>query len=167
MANNKRSSSPRGKNKKTSKIGFSDIKRDFMLAVWAFVVVGIIVLVCNYIIARNKVDSPSLAQLSAIELQNVVVPDSLPDFRIEYSGHSVYFNPEWHIPMAVAYELLVSEADGMLPRHKNFERDNAIAGCATPTDYTNSGFDRGHMAPAGDMKWDRQAMNDSFKMTHI
>lgn len=167
MANNKRNSSPRGKSKKSSNIGFAGLKRDFMLAVWALVVVGIIVLVCNYIIARNKVDSPTLAQLSAMELQKVTVPDSMPDFRIEYTGHAVYFNPEWHLPMAVAYELLNTEADGQLPRHKNFERDNTIAGCATPTDYTNSGYDRGHMAPAGDMKWDRQAMHDSFKMTNI
>jgi endonuclease G len=36
-----------------------------------------------------------------------------------------------------------------------------------PSDYTNSGFDRGHLAPAGDMKWSETAMDESFLMSNI
>lgn len=155
------------KSSNSRKSQFANVKRDFMLALWALMIVGIILLVCNYILARNRASNAMPAGVEAIELQNIAIPDSLPDFKIDYAGHVVYFHPQWHMPIAVAYELLDVETDGTLPRHKNFERDNAIAGSASPTDYTNSGFDRGHMAPAGDMKWDRQAMHDSFKMTNI
>lgn len=34
-------------------------------------------------------------------------------------------------------------------------------------DYSNSGYDRGHMCPAADNKWDKQAMRESFYMTNI
>ena len=38
---------------------------------------------------------------------------------------------------------------------------------ATNNDYFNSRYDRGHMCPAGDNKWDRQAMTESFLFTNI
>ena len=34
-------------------------------------------------------------------------------------------------------------------------------------DYSGSRYDRGHMVPAGDMKWDEQAMKESFYMSNM
>ena len=34
-------------------------------------------------------------------------------------------------------------------------------------EYTNSGYDRGHMCPAGDMEWSSSAMNDCYYMTNV
>ena len=42
-----------------------------------------------------------------------------------------------------------------------------IIGCPTTDDYKNSGYDRGHMAPAGDMKWSEQAITESFYLSNI
>ena len=38
---------------------------------------------------------------------------------------------------------------------------------ATDRDYFNSRYDRGHMCPAGDNKWDKEAMAQSFLFTNI
>jgi endonuclease G len=35
-----------------------------------------------------------------------------------------------------------------------------------PAHYKGSGFDRGHLAPAGDMRSD-EAMNDSFRLSNV
>ena len=38
---------------------------------------------------------------------------------------------------------------------------------ATPADYRNSGYDRGHLCPAGDMAFSEIAMSESFYMSNI
>jgi endonuclease G len=38
---------------------------------------------------------------------------------------------------------------------------------ATNEDYAKSGYDKGHLAPAGDMKWSDKAMQESFYLSNI
>jgi endonuclease G len=42
-----------------------------------------------------------------------------------------------------------------------------IGQAVTSEDYKNSGWDRGHLCPAGDNKWNRQAMKESFYLTNV
>lgn len=87
---------------------------------------------------------------------------------IEHLGYTVCYNHEWFIPNWVAYELTKQEATGEEHRSCHFVPDPLVTGNPVETDdYTNSGYDRGHMAPAGDMKWSEQAMRESFYMTNI
>lgn len=89
-------------------------------------------------------------------------------WRAVHTGYTVDFNPDWHIPNWVAYELTAEELQGDVPRAKNFIPDPAfIDQCPTTYEYSNSGFDRGHLAAAGDMKWSRQAMAESFYTSNI
>lgn len=85
---------------------------------------------------------------------------------IEYTGFTVSFNNSLRIPNYVSWELLAAETEGTIPRD-DFKTDFNIKNCAKHSDYTHSGYDRGHMAPAADMKWSEQSMNDCFYMTNI
>jgi endonuclease G len=69
----------------------------------------------------------------------------------------------------VAYELTKEEVEGTVPRYDAFLPDPEVSyeNSATTYDYSNSGWDRGHMAPAGDMKWSEQAMKESFYLSNI
>jgi endonuclease G len=53
-------------------------------------------------------------------------------------------------------------------RDDHFQSDPKITpASARPEDYRSSGFDRGHLAPAADMRWSVQAMRDSFYMSNM
>lgn len=87
---------------------------------------------------------------------------------IHHTGYIVSYNSDWLIPNWVAYELTPAEAQGEVPRGKKFVPDPLVKGrSATHKDYTNSGYDRGHMAPAADMKWSETAMDESFYLSNI
>ena len=87
---------------------------------------------------------------------------------IEHLAYTVSYNHDWLIPNWVAYELTAQEVSGAEQRSNHFAPDPLVKGKPVVTkDYSNSGYDRGHMAPAGDMKWSEQAMRESFYMTNI
>ena len=87
---------------------------------------------------------------------------------IEHLAYTVSYNHDWFIPNWVAYELTNHEVFGEQQRSNHFAPDPLVQGDpVVPHYYSNSGYDRGHMAPAGDMKWSEQAMRESFYMTNI
>ena len=79
------------------------------------------------------------------------------------SYNHTHFQPNW-----VAYTLSKSKLNGEAERTNDFQVDPSIhPETANTKDYTKSGFDRGHLAPAADMSWSMQAMKESFYMSNI
>lgn len=103
--------------------------------------------------------------------RNLEIPISLNAPReqiILHHGYTVSYSPSSKLPNWVAYELTYEEVQGTVPRAKKFTQDPDVRGAqADNEDYRNSGWDKGHMCPAGDMKWSKQAMNESFYFTNI
>ena len=99
--------------------------------------------------------------------ETVMMPRGMSDNVVKYKGFTVHFNKNLHIPNCVVYEITADEAKGRREREGDFERDKNVTGCPNWWDYRDSGYDRGHMVPAGDMKWDEQAMNETFYLTNI
>lgn len=100
-------------------------------------------------------------------LEDVRIPADLPSDIKEYEGFKLSFNADNHTANWVAWELLGTETDGPLSRSDSFYPDPDVAGCPDGDDYRRSGYDRGHLCPAGDQKWSEQAMHDCFYFTNM
>ena len=87
---------------------------------------------------------------------------------IRHSGYTVSYNKDLKIPNWVSYELTREETRGKEKRGNRFITDPLVTGpIATNADYTRSGYDKGHMAPAADMKWSPEAMKESFYFSNM
>ena len=110
---------------------------------------------------RDDLQSPTLLETPRFE-----VPRS--ERIIEHEGFRISYNQGWLIPNWVAYELTKEETRGTIDRTNYFDVDPTLGGRqAKFADYSHTGYDRGHMAPAGDMKWSKAAMDASFYLTNI
>ena len=72
--------------------------------------------------------------------------------------------PEW-----VTYHLTAENLTGDVARTDNFRADPDLVPDerAEPNDYKNSGYDRGHMAPAAAFKRSETAMSQTFLMSNM
>lgn len=88
-----------------------------------------------------------------------------------HTGHTLSYDTENLIPFWVAYELKDTELEGDAVRAGSFQPDPSpeLAGytLAQHKNYTNSGWVRGHMVPAGDLKYSQKAMDDSFYTSNV
>ncbi len=88
---------------------------------------------------------------------------------VHHSFYSLSYNEDREQANWVAYPLtrdLIKMPN--VPRTDWFEVDPKVrTGSAHHRDYKGSGYTRGHMAPAGDMAFDKLAMDESFYMSNM
>ena len=105
------------------------------------------------------------------QLRGLEIPYLLDDKNntiVEHMGYTLSYNSRDRIPNWVAYELQDSELYGDFERAEKFTPDPDVKGRqAYDRDYIGSGWDRGHMAPSGDMKWSSQTMRECFYLTNV
>ena len=107
-----------------------------------------------------RVEEPLLYELpSYVQSERIIHYSS---FTVSYNSNIL--NPDW-----VAYELTKEKADGNVTSRngRNFVQDPHFRG-RQPNyyDYNNTGWDKGHLAPAADMKWSVEAMDECFYFTN-
>ena len=78
------------------------------------------------------------------------------------------YNKDTKTPNWVAWHLTAEHTDGPYKRLSNFhEEEDVPEPRATLQDYRGSGWSRGHMCPAGDNKWNSDAMYESFSLVNV
>jgi endonuclease G len=117
-------------------------------------------------VARN-------AQSVSSNLTQVRINNRYNNVTKHYTAMTVNFNSVYRVPNCVSYVLtsdMIDITNGPNAQHRRnykFYADNSVKGCPEWYEYRGSGYDRGHMAPANDMRWSPQTMQDCFLMTNI
>jgi endonuclease G len=88
---------------------------------------------------------------------------------VRHTGYSLCYSPAYEQAKWVAYRLTAMMCSGEgEERSNNFREDPDVrGGSAQLADYLHSGYDRGHLCPAGDMSWSRDAMSESFYLSNM
>jgi endonuclease G len=84
-------------------------------------------------------------------------------------AYLVYNDEAAKLPEWVSYTLTPEHAIGCAARSNAFAADDTLSegNRAKPADYVGSGFDMGHIAPDGDMRWDLGVERESFMLSNM
>lgn len=129
----------------------------------------IAVLLIGAFISRyiTPAESPATAQYSE-ELTTALTGKGVKSQIVKHTGYTLSYNNDTRNANWVGYELTDEEVQGVVERGNNFCPDPLVVGTqAVDDDYRNSGWDRGHLAPAADMKWSKKAMEESFYLSNV
>lgn len=93
---------------------------------------------------------------------------NIPEQILYRKSYVVSYNKNTKLPNWVAWNLTANHANGNVRRSGNAWHEDMEVPFprAITADYWNSGWSRGHMCPAGDNKWDSEAMYETFLYTN-
>ena len=88
---------------------------------------------------------------------------------LQKNGFTVFYRADYLCPEVVLYDLIPSDIVGSVKRRSmRFASDyDTPAPRATHSDYTKSGYDRGHMCPAADRKSSASRYMATFTMSNV
>lgn len=113
--------------------------------------------------------SQTSQDLSFLQGEDLCIPDPQGQKYSSYPGFFILFNPTHKQASWAAYHLtkekvLTKNAE----RTDKFTFDPSVpGGSATAQDYYKSGYDRGHLVPAADMRYSPLAMEACFLYTNM
>ncbi|MFT7100412.1 MAG: endonuclease G [Bacteroidia bacterium] len=114
-------------------------------------------------------DSVQLYNIRTKEINSLEIPTTQTnEVVISHIGYSLSYNETHEQANWIAYELTNEETKKTWERTDKFLRDPKVkTGTAYHQDYSGSGYDRGHLAPASDMSWSATAMAESFYYSNM
>lgn len=120
-------------------------------------------------VPSSNVQSNNVQSNNPSNQSSWAMPTILPTETVtRHSAYSLVYNHKHMQAKWVAYNLTYGNTVGGAERSSKFSIDPSISPrTAVTSDYTKTGYDRGHLAPAGDMKFSAQAMSESFYMGNV
>lgn len=118
---------------------------------------------------EEGVGAPAEMQIDSL-IQSIDLPlplEGISEQILYRRSYVVSYNKDNRIPNWVAWHLTGEHASGDVKRADAWHEDMDVPEPrASKADYRGSGWTRGHMCPAGDNRWDGDAMYESFLFTN-
>lgn len=96
------------------------------------------------------------------------LPTSTTNQIIHHQNYSLSYSEPHEQAEWVAYELKASHLSSTNHKRPYFEIDDAVkTGAAHWRNYKNSGYDKGHLCPAGDRRFTKTAHDETFLTSNI
>ncbi|ELV8759949.1 DNA/RNA non-specific endonuclease, partial [Vibrio vulnificus] len=111
---------------------------------------------------------PAAAEICGQHLDKGM-PSTQPDQVLCRDGYAVGYNYNTKNADWVAYHITAESVNASYKRSNSFKEDAELPDYARSTlaDYSNSGYDRGHLAPSAAMDFSQQSMQQSFLMSNM
>ncbi|UMB55519.1 DNA/RNA non-specific endonuclease [Lutibacter sp. A64] len=96
------------------------------------------------------------------------LPSSTTGQIVHHNNYSLSYNEKHEQAEWVAYILKDSHISSTNFKRPYFEKDSKVkTKSAHYKNYSNSGYDKGHLCPAGDRKFSKSAFNETFLTSNI
>ncbi len=120
------------------------------------------------VLLMARMDSAKLAivrrDLTAKGLPKLDTGDEV----IVHPGHMLVYSEKHEVPKWTAHIATPDLITGNLARIDSFLPDPQVkTGTAVTADYWYSGYDRGHMVPSADMRWNQEALQGTYYYSNV
>ena len=135
-------------------------------------IVFILLLLLFLLTSRNQQGKAGTAvyTIDSTALNRLQIPAiKASDEIVQHKTYTLSYNEDHEQANWVAYVLTGAETNSANTERTNrFLPDPLVkTKSASTVDYENSGYDRGHLAPAEDMAWSKTTMKESFYYSNI
>jgi endonuclease G len=115
-----------------------------------------------------RMDSTKLAIIRR-DLERSGMPKLMPGEEVlTHPGHMLIYSEQHEQAKWVAHIAAQDLVSGNLARIDSFLPDPLVrTGTAVTADYWNSGYDRGHLVPSADMRWNADALRATYYYSNI
>ena len=116
----------------------------------------------------TKDTSTSNTQVGQVLSSSSLSPTTSRGYLIEHTYYSLSYSETNRQAEWVAYNLTPSSINGNQERTDDFKIDPKVRNNPVGSgDYSGSGYDRGHLCPAADLKLNLTAMSETFYMSNM
>jgi len=103
----------------------------------------------------------------ALAQSSLHLPAGHCDQLISHTYYTICYSYKYRQAFWTSHVLTIKSIKGHARRKNNFRDDPELADPVHAFEFRRSGYDRGHLVPAADMKLSKQAMSETFFMSNM
>jgi len=144
------------------------MNRKYTYPLLMMVVITLIVLGEKYLDNQDKKEEVQAGEVVKSQDLSFFLPKAQGNSIVHHRYYSLSYDEPAEQAAWVAYTLTRDQLKPVEVSRPYFDIDAAVAtGAADWRNYKNSGYDRGHLCPAGDRSFSTQAYNETFLTSNI